>query len=661
MFEKYQVNSNPETFLEDNSDIDIGKIKSILANKKSTYINPQRYSGNSFQPESICLLENDNISGCQLDLKNSCRDPKNHGKKYNMTERYNRYNDCQKSGSLLPQNYMEENPSCYSSSRGIIDKYLNNNKIKSLNKKIYKDKLLNQTDEQIEKRRIKSIQNKFNIQKRDNFNVLSYRPEGDESNLKKLNGKIIQIFKKQDVGELFIPSNRTQSPLSSTHSSEKKEEKLFSCQNPALKFQSFFGAFVKPNHNKITSQARSLSKIKLDDYNIDKLIEIGDNCETKLSPILCFGKKLKNIKNKMKLKNNKFNTNSNIIKNIPKTNEVNNIDNTTKNNIINKNGEKNGLIISQTKEIEIGNNNLTNEINKNNEINNKILSTKKIVYHGQIKRKRNIIKNAKTYNNYQAKEVFNNINYNGKENPIKNKNIKNYNIKKELDNSVNKNGSNSSKIKKNKLQSKQKIIDQSIIFKKSNENQIQADQEITPQVYIQRKNIDLSINTNKYDYSISNKNSNFHNINNILERNKSVNNTIINGNEKRENINSIVQSELPEKILLTESQILRKKEKAKNNNIKIDINGLFAKNKSSIKISEGEQYCRKNTQNNHNGINNSNQIIKKVTKNKGIKPKNYYGYDSYNIEGCINNHSYYVSVHSKKKDIQKNMSLNKIN
>jgi hypothetical protein len=286
MFEKYQVNSNPETFLEDNSDIGIGKIKSILANKKSTYINPLRYSGNSFQPESICLLENDNISGYQLDLKSSCRDPKNHCKKYNMTERYNRYNDCQKSGSLLPQNYMEENPSCYSSSRGIIDKYLNNNKIKSLNKRIYKDKLLNQTDEQIEKRRIKSIQNKFNIQKRDNFNVLSYRPEGDESNLKKLNGKIIQIFKKQDVGELFIPSNRTQSPLSSTHSSEKKEEKLFSCQNPGLKFQSFFGAFVKPNHNKITSQARSLSKIKLDDYNIDKLIEIGDNCETKLSPIL---------------------------------------------------------------------------------------------------------------------------------------------------------------------------------------------------------------------------------------------------------------------------------------------------------------------------------------------------------------------------------------
>ena len=91
---------------------------------------------------------------------------------------------------------------------------------------------------------------------------------------------------------------------------------------------------------------------------------------------------------------------------------------------------------------------------------------------------------------------------------------------------------------------------------------------------------------------------------------------------------------------------------------------MFAKNKSSIKLTEGEQYARKNSKNNNNGIINSNncsQIIKKVMKNKDIRPKNYYGYDSYNMEGCINNHSYYVSVYSRKKDIQKNNSLNKIN
>ena len=662
MIEKYQVNSYPENYLEDNSDIDMEKVKSILANKKAAYMNAKRYSGNSFQPESLHMMEDDNISGYQLDLKSSCKDSKYHDTKYNMTERGNKYNDCKKSGSLPPQNYMEEIDTCYSSGRGVIDKYLNNNKINSLSKKIYKDKFLNQTDEQIQKRRIKSIQNEFNVQRRDNFNVLSYRPEEDESNLNKLNGKIIQIFKKQDVEELFIPSNRTKSPLSSKHSSEKKEEKLLSYQNPALKFQSFFGAFVKPKHNKVTSQAKSLSKIKLDDYNIDKLIEIGDNCENKLSPILCFGKKLKNIKNKMKLKNNKYSTNSNLIQNIQKNNEINNIDNIIKNNIINENGEKNSLKISQTKEIEIGNNDIDNEIN------NKILSTKKIVYHGQIKRKRNIIKNAKTYNNYQVKEIINNGNCNGSQNPINHKNIKNNNIKKDLDNNMNKNGSSSSKIKKNNLQSRQKIIEQSIKNNKSNENQIQTCQEgITPQVYSQNKNIDLSININKYVYSFKNKNNNFHNVNNILERNKSVNNTIINGNENREIIKPIVQAELPEKALLTESQILRKKEKSKNNNnnIKIDINGMFTKNKSSIKISEGEQYSKKNSKNNYNGninINNSSKIIKKVTKDKGIKPKNYYGYDSYNMEGCINNHSYYVSIHSRKKDIQnKNISLNKIN
>jgi hypothetical protein len=35
MLEKYQVNSYPENFLKDNSDIDVGKVKSILATKKS--------------------------------------------------------------------------------------------------------------------------------------------------------------------------------------------------------------------------------------------------------------------------------------------------------------------------------------------------------------------------------------------------------------------------------------------------------------------------------------------------------------------------------------------------------------------------------------------------------------------------------------------------
>ena len=83
MFEKYQVNSYPENFLEDKPDIEIGKVKSILANKKTIYINPNRYTCNSFQPENFCMMEYDNISGYQLDLKSSCRDSKYHDAKKN--------------------------------------------------------------------------------------------------------------------------------------------------------------------------------------------------------------------------------------------------------------------------------------------------------------------------------------------------------------------------------------------------------------------------------------------------------------------------------------------------------------------------------------------------------------------------------------------------
>ena len=47
---------------------------------------------------------------------------------------------------------------------------------------------------------------------------------------------------------------------------------------------------------------------------------------------------------------------------------------------------------------------------------------------------------------------------------------------------------------------------------------------------------------------------------------------------------------------------------------------------------------------------NKNSALKKPPDNKGNKSKNYYGYeDKQNLEDTINNHSYFESVHSKKK------------
>ena len=45
-----------------------------------------------------------------------------------------------------------------------------------------------------------------------------------------------------------------------------------------------------------------------------------------------------------------------------------------------------------------------------------------------------------------------------------------------------------------------------------------------------------------------------------------------------------------------------------------------------------------------------------------LKIKNYYGYDErHNLEGLINNHSYYVSVYSRKKVNKQSQSKEKIN
>lgn len=119
---------------------------------------------------------------------------------------------------------------------------------------------MNQNDDQIPKRTINSIRNQFDIQKRDNFNVLSYRPEDYDSDCQKIKGKIIQIFKKQDAVELFIPNKRASSPPASCHSGGKKQEKFRSYQTPTLKFQSFLALLQNKNIAKLIVKLNVLLK-----------------------------------------------------------------------------------------------------------------------------------------------------------------------------------------------------------------------------------------------------------------------------------------------------------------------------------------------------------------------------------------------------------------
>ena len=81
-------------------------------------------------------------------------------------------------------------------------------------------------------------------------------------------------------------------------------------KTPTLKFQSFYGSFTRQNNSRNLNQVKSTSKRtinQIQDFNIDKLIEIRDNQGNKWKNILSFGNKIKDIRNILKMRNEKSN------------------------------------------------------------------------------------------------------------------------------------------------------------------------------------------------------------------------------------------------------------------------------------------------------------------------------------------------------------------
>ena len=145
------------------------------------------------------------------------------------------------------------------------------------------------------KRITKSCKRQYNVQKRDNFNVLSYKPpEEDDSDLNYSianNKNIIHLYKKQDVEEIFYPIKRTHSPNVPT----KRKKISQKYQTRTLKYQNqnknFFGAFNIKREHMIKSLPKKRIK-EINDFNIDKLIEIGDKIMN--NNILCLNRIKKN-------------------------------------------------------------------------------------------------------------------------------------------------------------------------------------------------------------------------------------------------------------------------------------------------------------------------------------------------------------------------------
>ena len=430
-----------------------------------------------------------------------------------------------------------------------------------------------------------------------------------------------------------------------------------SYQTPTLKFQSFYGSFTRQKNTRNLNQSKSTCKRtvnQLKDFNIDKLIEIGDNQDNKLKNILSFGNKIKDIRNKLKMRNEE-----NKLKELNMSNVKDDMRYKIRTEVSVDNVNPNQF---HGKKIEL-NSQKHNVLGKHN-------TNKKIVYHGQIKRKRNFKNNQEIIPPLKQEEInnskiLNKSNYNSNM-VVKSRRINTYNINNNNNNYIN----NSDNRNNDSIRSRQKNtksnpkIQKTEFFYQSQNNQL-------------NQNLNKSIvrsNTNNKN-SLRNKNSSIKSSNNkkidIIPNNETENNinsntnqsnannnkfhySVKNFNDKKNNydnrkyINHRTKNE--DKILKEASNQKLLSEIKELDYIENNDNVIIEGNKSnSIKkdVIIGEQKLRK-TQNNPSSIVNSDM---KNSYQKDFKNKRYYGYDDrHNLEGTINNHTIYVSVYTKKEN-----------
>jgi len=674
MFDKYEIKTYPEYCIQENPETDSENELDNLPFKKATYVDDNNYPEENVSSD-IFNKGNNNISEDQSSskkTKNSIGERKVKYKKLIQTSQNSNYD----SDIINKRNTTNSN-------LNIKKKYLlnkigikeeskdNNTEQYYTNQAVNLNKYFNIRESQlsIPQKTLKRYKNQYlDVEKSDNFKVLSYRPDEYESDINnpKNKSKKIQIFKKQEASELFFPSKRAISPPSphpstKTAKKEKNKDNKFNTnkpksfyQAPMLKFQSFFGSFMGPKIAKNSNQAKSTSKSRvnqLKDFNIEKLIEIGDNNDNKWNNILSFGKKIQSIKNRHKIKKKLIQQEN--MKYKVKT-EVN-IDEETQ---------------TQTpiQRIQI-------DTNDYNLLKNK-MNNKKVVYHGQIKRKRNIKKNQTLnapVNQIEKTEVINqNVPNKLSQSMSKNSasfrnrrmNTTNTSNNNNYNNMVinNNNNPNENRLKKKITKSNPKFKgseffyqsqngkgnttpsnnNRKTIIRNSNNNMLN---KISPIKTLPNKKVNLELNdinkNNNYNPPVSNNNNNskfhysirnFNNIENGIDKNKYMNYSI------RNKVKSI-KKELSNKNMLDEIKEIEYNESNENDNIeenKIDTKkGAITDEEKFRKISK---------------VNNGGIDVKKSYQ-KEFKNKRYYGYDDrHNLEGPINNHTVYVSVYTKKNN-----------
>ena len=307
MFTKYEINTYP--YPEEESRVEPKK-KFIHPKNRSlgdtTEENSEYILETTFQPKFIFTKQNNNISFYQSSFKNSKNAEKNTFNKNITPILKTRKNVYKIKTAEIIQNNNEMIINKQRNKKRRIKNNINNININinpntnSFDYNVCCDnekKRINLNEQIIPKRNkrkkiTKSCKRYFNIQKKDDFNVLSYKhPEYDTDISTTLanRNKIIQIYKKQGVDKIFLPSKRTHSP--NIIGNKRKIEKY---QFHTLKYQSFFGSFNTSKPRKIIKSVSKRTINQLHDFNIDKLIEIGDKYAVMHKAILPLGKIMNN-------------------------------------------------------------------------------------------------------------------------------------------------------------------------------------------------------------------------------------------------------------------------------------------------------------------------------------------------------------------------------
>lgn len=215
MFDKYVIRTYPDNCIQENSESDSENELSNIPFKKATYVNNNECTDDNIIPSYINRETNNisyyqsnpniNLNERQIINKTLLQKQMNINYDSDIINKQNRANINYNKKNYFHNKIKQKEES----KENTFEQYYSNDRV-DLNKYFN----IKQAELHLPSRTLKKYKAQYlDVEKSDNFKVLSYRPEDYETDINKPKKNAnIQIFKKQEASELFFPSKRTRSP-----------------------------------------------------------------------------------------------------------------------------------------------------------------------------------------------------------------------------------------------------------------------------------------------------------------------------------------------------------------------------------------------------------------------------------------------------------------